>query len=234
VTPREVPVPLRVGDTPRLACASMLAAVHAPAEPDPAAERDGRCAADRRRTHRGGSNGGTEAINGVIEKTRRLMAHEFRNFENRLRLLLAANGKRSYPRRAKPITLMATSPLRPRSHIRQHQSSPRHHATSVAKGRETRNDWVGAEVVVGLRRWEPERMTMHPAGRGSCRVDLPAGHRLRECCAPCRCTKGIREVLRLMRHLLASEFHNGNRKSRQAVIRDNAIAHPQIPIANDP
>ena len=52
---------------------------------------------------RGVSNGGTEAINGVIEKTRRL-AHGFRNFDNyRLRLLLAANGRRPYPRRAKPV-----------------------------------------------------------------------------------------------------------------------------------
>jgi transposase len=50
------------------------------------------------------SNGGTEAINGVIEKTRRL-AHGSRNFDNyRLRLLLAANRKRPYPRRAKPVT----------------------------------------------------------------------------------------------------------------------------------
>jgi transposase len=53
---------------------------------------------------RGVSNGGTEAINGVIEKTRRL-AHGFRNFDNyRLRLLLAANGARPYPRRAQPVT----------------------------------------------------------------------------------------------------------------------------------
>lgn len=40
----------------------------------------------------GMSNGGTEAINGVIEKTRRL-AHGFRNFTNyRIRILLAADG----------------------------------------------------------------------------------------------------------------------------------------------
>lgn len=43
---------------------------------------------------RGVSNGGTEAINLVIEKTRRL-AHGFRNFTNyRLRILLAASGNR--------------------------------------------------------------------------------------------------------------------------------------------
>jgi transposase len=49
------------------------------------------------------SNGGTEAINGVIEKTRRL-AHGFRNFTNyRIRILLAADGSRSYRRRP-PIT----------------------------------------------------------------------------------------------------------------------------------
>ena len=47
------------------------------------------------------SNGGTEAINGIIEKTRRL-GHGYRNFTNyRLRMLLAANGQRTY-RRARP------------------------------------------------------------------------------------------------------------------------------------
>jgi len=41
----------------------------------------------------------TEAINLIIEKTRRL-AHGFRNFNNyRLRLLLVADGRRPYPRR---------------------------------------------------------------------------------------------------------------------------------------
>ncbi len=50
----------------------------------------------------GVSNGGTEAINGVIEKTRRL-AHGFRNFTNyrtnyRIRILLAADGTRPYRR----------------------------------------------------------------------------------------------------------------------------------------
>jgi len=44
------------------------------------------------------SNGGTEAINLIIEKTRRL-AHGFRNFGNyRLRILLAADGTRPYRR----------------------------------------------------------------------------------------------------------------------------------------
>jgi transposase len=47
----------------------------------------------------GVSNGGTEAINLVIEKTRR-SAHAFRDFNNyRLRILLAADGTRPYPRR---------------------------------------------------------------------------------------------------------------------------------------
>ena len=47
----------------------------------------------------GVSNGGTEAINGVIEKTRRL-AHGFRNFTNyRIRIMLAADGSRPYRRR---------------------------------------------------------------------------------------------------------------------------------------
>jgi transposase len=46
----------------------------------------------------GVSNGGTEAINLLIEKTRRL-AHGFRNFEHyRLRILLAAAGDRPYRR----------------------------------------------------------------------------------------------------------------------------------------
>ena len=42
------------------------------------------------------SNGGTEAINLVIEKTRRL-AHGFRTFTHyRLRILLAASGTRPW------------------------------------------------------------------------------------------------------------------------------------------
>lgn len=48
----------------------------------------------------GVSNGGTEAINLLIEKTRRL-AHGFRNFDNyRLRILLVADGSRPYRNRA--------------------------------------------------------------------------------------------------------------------------------------
>ncbi len=47
----------------------------------------------------GTSDGPTEALNGVIEKTRRL-AHGFRNFTNyRIRILLAADGSRPYRRR---------------------------------------------------------------------------------------------------------------------------------------
>ena len=46
------------------------------------------------------SNGGTEAVNLIIEKTRRL-AHGFRTFEHyRLRILLAASGRRAYRRGA--------------------------------------------------------------------------------------------------------------------------------------
>ena len=46
----------------------------------------------------GVSNGGTEAINLLIEKTRRL-AHGFRNFTHyRLRILLAVSGTRAYRR----------------------------------------------------------------------------------------------------------------------------------------
>jgi len=44
----------------------------------------------------GVSNGGTEAINLIVEKVRRL-AHGFRDFEHyRLRILLAASGNRAY------------------------------------------------------------------------------------------------------------------------------------------
>jgi transposase len=47
---------------------------------------------------KGVSNGGTEAINLLIEKTRRI-AHGFRNFDNyRLRILLVADGTRDYRR----------------------------------------------------------------------------------------------------------------------------------------
>jgi transposase len=46
----------------------------------------------------GVSNGGTEAINLIIEKVRRL-AHGFRDFTHyRLRILLAASGNRAYRR----------------------------------------------------------------------------------------------------------------------------------------
>ena len=42
------------------------------------------------------SNGGTKAVNLIIEKVRRL-AHGFRTFEHyRLRILLAASGDRPY------------------------------------------------------------------------------------------------------------------------------------------
>jgi transposase len=45
------------------------------------------------------SNGGTEAINLLIEKTRRL-AHGFRNFTNyRLRILLVTDASRPYRQR---------------------------------------------------------------------------------------------------------------------------------------
>ncbi|XAS69714.1 transposase [Micrococcaceae bacterium Sec5.7] len=48
----------------------------------------------------GASNGPTEAINGVIETTRRI-ARGFRNFDNyRLRCLLAAGGHRPYRRKS--------------------------------------------------------------------------------------------------------------------------------------
>ena len=46
----------------------------------------------------GVSNGGTEAINLIVETTRQL-AHGFRTFARyRLRILLAANGARPYRR----------------------------------------------------------------------------------------------------------------------------------------
>ncbi len=50
-------------------------------------------------TTKGVSNGGTEAVNLLIEKTRRL-AHGFRNFTNyRLRILLVADATRPYRQR---------------------------------------------------------------------------------------------------------------------------------------
>jgi transposase len=52
----------------------------------------------------GVSNGGTEAINLIIEKTRRL-AHGFEDFGHyRLRILLAASGNRAYRKRAQPCS----------------------------------------------------------------------------------------------------------------------------------
>ncbi len=48
------------------------------------------------------SNGGTQAINGLIQKVRRV-GHGFRNFTNyRLRMLLAASGQRGRRRSASP------------------------------------------------------------------------------------------------------------------------------------
>jgi transposase len=47
----------------------------------------------------GVSNGGTEAINLIIEKVRRL-AHGFKDFDHyRLRIMLAADGRRPYRQR---------------------------------------------------------------------------------------------------------------------------------------
>jgi transposase len=52
----------------------------------------------------GVNDGGTEAINLIIEKTRRL-AHGFRNFDNyRLRIMLAADGSRPYRRQKTQAT----------------------------------------------------------------------------------------------------------------------------------
>jgi transposase len=60
----------------------------------------------------GVSNGGTEAINLLIEKTRRL-AHGFRNFTHyRLRTLLAANGTRTYRRAANNAQLQRAGFMR--------------------------------------------------------------------------------------------------------------------------
>jgi transposase len=48
----------------------------------------------------GVSNGGTEAINLIIEKVRRLAAYGFKNFDHyRLRIMLAAEGRRPYRNR---------------------------------------------------------------------------------------------------------------------------------------
>jgi hypothetical protein len=77
----------RVGDTPnhrRQTRSASKAPVFSPLPPGIASRRSG------------ASNGPTEAINGVIETTRRI-ARGFRNFTNyRLRCLLAAGGHRPY------------------------------------------------------------------------------------------------------------------------------------------
>jgi Transposase len=58
----------------------------------------------------GVSNGGTEAINLLIEKTRRL-AHGYRNFDNyRLRILLVADGSRPY--RERPDHVSSEKPVK--------------------------------------------------------------------------------------------------------------------------
>jgi transposase len=66
----------------------------------------------------GVSNGGTEAINLIIEKVRRL-AHGFKDFDHyRLRIMLAADGRRPY--RTPPTMLNSEEPLsRSDSHCMQ-------------------------------------------------------------------------------------------------------------------
>ena len=56
----------------------------------------------------GVSNGGTEAINLIIEKVRRL-AHGFRDFDHyRLRIMLAADGRRPYREPTNPCLIPKT------------------------------------------------------------------------------------------------------------------------------
>jgi hypothetical protein len=89
------------------------------------------------------SNGGTEAINLIIEKTRRL-AHGFRNFGNyRLRLLLVADGRRPLPETgtsAPPEPCLAT-----KSHMSRCADEP------VDRSREPGR---GAVRVTGVGYWE--------------------------------------------------------------------------------
>src|SRR5580704_7739598 len=62
----------------------------------------------------------------------------------------------------------------------------------------------------------------------------PARHRLREVGPPGLLAEGVSEVLRLVRHVLAGEFHDAHRVAGHAVVGDDALADPQIPAAGDP
>jgi hypothetical protein len=70
----------------------------------------------------------------------------------------------------------------------------------------------------------------------SCPLNLSARHRLCKWRPRRRCAKGAGKVLRLVHHQVrvGSKFHDGNRKSRRAIIRDDAFAHPQSVLARDP
>ncbi|MEV6117755.1 hypothetical protein AB0L59_36130 [Streptomyces sp. NPDC052109] len=68
----------------------------------------------------------------------------------------------------------------------------------------------------------------------SCSGDGSARHRLREGGPPGRRAEGVGEVLRLVHHVLVSEFHDAHRVRRHTVVGDDAFAHPQIRVAGDP
>ena len=78
------------------------------------------------------------------------------------------------------------------------------------------------------------RMGCAAPNRGSGLGDGPARHWLREVCPPCGRSEGVCEVLCLVRHMLVSEFHDAHRVSGRAVVGDDALAHPQVPAAEDP
>ena len=60
------------------------------------------------------------------------------------------------------------------------------------------------------------------------------GHRLRQRRPRGRRPKGVGEVLRLVRHLAVSEFHDRHRVAGHAVIADDAFADPQVPASDNP
>src|SRR5580658_2110148 len=78
------------------------------------------------------------------------------------------------------------------------------------------------------------RMVCTAPNRGSGLGDGPARHRLREVGPPGGLAEGVPEVLRLVRHVLAGEFHDAHRVAGYAVVGDDALADPQIPAAGDP
>ena len=103
----------------------------------------------------GVSNGGTEAINLIIEKVRRL-AHGFKDFDHyRLRIMLAADGRRPYrnrPPMLNPKTRQRSSPLCPSRSTVWPRSIPID--TSVLRGRRLPPRGL-LDVTTPIGHWKP-------------------------------------------------------------------------------